>query len=104
MPSPLRFRLSFGRDKESVASALYDLLSPGGYILVYNVSIEPSPSENALERDLWEGAGFEIHAFDLDDRGVALGIGRELGWEAHAMPLDENIRSMYTLLQRRAAP
>ena len=64
---------------------LSDLLLPGGYILVYNVAVEPTPAANALSRNLWEGVGFEIHAFDQDDRGAAIGIGKELGWEMFSL-------------------
>ncbi len=93
-------RPGLGRDQESVAAALYELLRPDGYILVYNVAVEPTPAENALSRELWEGVGFEIHAFDQDDRGAAYGMGKELGWEAWATPLDENMRARYTVVRR----
>ena len=71
-----------------------------GFILVYNVAVEPKPADNALSRKLWERVGFKIVTFDQDDRGAAFRIGMQLGWEAQAAPLDENIRAMYTIVRR----
>jgi len=101
--SPGRWlQAGLGRDKEAFVAALYELVRPGGLIIVYNAAVEPTPAENAVLRDLWERAGFEIQVFDQDDRGAAIGIGKELGWEAQAAPLEGTIRARYTVVQRPA--
>ncbi|UCC30531.1 MAG: hypothetical protein JSU86_20320, partial [Phycisphaerales bacterium] len=95
---------SLGTTKEGFLQRIYDTLSPGGHVLSYSVGVDPFIAENAIDKPLWESAGFQVIAFDHDDRGAALGIGMELGWDEQATPLEENVRAMYTLLKKLGRP
>lgn len=86
--------------KEEFVGRLFELLAPSGLLLIYNVEVDPTPADNAFTRGEWESAGFKVIAFDQDDRGAALGIGLELGWDAKSSPLERTIRAKYTLLKR----
>ena len=88
------------QNKAEFAEALFGLLEPGGYVLGYSLGVGPFAVESAIERSLWAGAGFEVVAFDRDDRGAALGIGKELVWDRMATPLGKMIRAKYSLFRK----
>ena len=86
--------------KEDFMARLFELLAPGGLLLIYNVNVEPAITDNAFSQTDWESSGFKVLAFDRDDRGAALGIGLELGWDGKSSPLDQTIRAKYSLFKR----
>jgi len=97
-------RTSLASSKEDFVKRAYDAVSPGGRVLGYSVGVDPFLAESAIERTPWESAGSEIIEFDRDDRGAAIGIGLELGWDKQAAPLEETVRARYMLLRRADGP
>jgi hypothetical protein len=85
---------------DELAPRLFELTAPGGVVLIYNLTIDPVPAGNALDRATWERHGFSVETFDQDDAGAARGLSAELGWKVDSDPLAKALRAKYTLLRR----
>lgn len=109
-----RFLLKIGVDDAAFVKALYDILKPGGLVLIYNLCPAPSPPEKTyipwsdgrcpFPRALWESAGFEVLEFDKDDTHAAKNQGYALGWNQgpDSMDLEHDLFASYTLLRKKA--
>jgi len=96
-------------DDESYVRAVFDLLKPGGFALIYNLSPAPAPASEAYKpwadgrspfpRELYERVGFAVIAFDMDDSAAAREMGKALGW-AESMDLEKDLFGTYTLVRR----
>jgi hypothetical protein len=96
-------------DDETYVRAVYDLLKPGGFALIYNLSPAPAPAGEAYKpwadgrspfpRELYERVGFAVIAFDMDDSAAAREMGKALGW-AESMDLEKDLFGTYTLVRR----
>ena len=105
--------VQLGVDDETFLRAVLALLKPGGRFLIYNLC--PAPAKEGepyipwadgrcpFDRELCEGAGFEVLAFDVDDTPAARALGAALGWGAD-MDLEADLFGTYTLLRKPAAP
>lgn len=103
-----RMLVHLGVSDSAFVAAVHDALRPGGWFMIYNLC--PAPSEERyipwadgrcpFSRELLEGAGFEILAYDAKDDEAAREMGRCLGWDAQ-MDLERDLFSIYTLAQRR---
>jgi len=94
---------------ETFVRAMFDLLKPGGFALIYNLC--PAPSQEGepykpwsdgrspFARALYEKTGFSVVAFDADDTPAARAMGRALGW-AEQMDLEKDLFATYTLLRK----
>ena len=96
-------------DDETYVRAVYELLKPGGFALIYNLSPAPAPvgepykpwadGRSPFPRELYERIGFAVIAFDTDDSAAAREMGKALGW-AESMDLEKDLFGTYTLVRR----
>ena len=96
-------------DDEAYVRAVFELLKPGGYFLIYNLSPAPSKEgepykpwsdgRSPFALDVYERVGFEMIAFDFDDSQAARAMGKALGW-AESMDLDNDLFGTYTLARK----
>jgi hypothetical protein len=96
-------------DDETFVRAVYDLLKPGGFLLIYNLCPAPSkPDEpykpwsdgrSPFAREVYEKVGFRVVAFDTDDTPAAREMGRTLGWGT-AEELEKDLFGTYTLVRK----
>ena len=96
-------------DDETFVHAMFDLLKPGGFALIYNLC--PPPAEpgkpyipwadgrSPFPRELYERIGFAVVAFDLDDTAAAREMGKALGW-GESMDLEKDLFGTYTLVRK----
>jgi hypothetical protein len=96
-------------DDETFVRAMYDLLKPGGFALIYNLAPAPSKPEEPYKhwadgrspwpRELYERVGFAVIAYDTDDNEQARAMGKALGWDED-MNLETDLFGLYTLLRK----
>lgn len=96
-------------DDETYVRAVYDLLNPGGYFLIYNLCPAPSKEgepykpwsdgRSPFAREVFERAGFQVMSFDQDDTEAARAMGQALGW-AEDMDLQHDLFGTYTLVRK----
>lgn len=96
-------------DDETFVRAVYDLLKPGGFALIYNLAPAPSKPEEPYKhwadgrspwpRELYERVGFAVVAYDADDNAPARAMGKALGW-GEQMNLETDLFGLYTLLRK----
>jgi SAM-dependent methyltransferase len=112
-PVDPRRLVQLGVDDEAFVRAVFALLKPGGFALIYNLCPAPAPDDQPyipwadgrcpFARELCEQAGFEVAAFDVDDTPAARAMGAALGWGTD-MDLEADLFGTYTLLRRPAEP
>lgn len=107
-----RFLINLGVSNEDFAHAVFDVLNPGGYLLIYNLSPAQNPDDqpflpwadgrSPFSRDLLEKVGFEVIEFDKVDDEKAHEMARALEWDQGAKPmlLDKDLFSHYTLARK----
>lgn len=108
-----RMLVHLGVDDSTYVATLARILKPGGFALIYNLSPAPAPPGKPyipwadgrcpFPRTMWEGAGFEVLAFDVDDSEVARMMGHALAWddpEGGKMDLANDLFAHYTLVRR----
>jgi len=107
-----RLLVKLGVEDEAFVRVLYDLLNPGGYMLVYNICPAQSPPDQPFipwadgrfpfERELVERAGFKVLAWDRDDSAAIHDLWFALGYEEGQTreDLSKNLFAHYTLLRR----
>jgi hypothetical protein len=96
-------------DDETFVRAVYDLLKPGGFALIYNLCPAPSKPEEKYKpwadgrspfaRELCERVGFAVIAFDIDDSEAAREMGKTLAWGTDE-DLARDLFGVYTLLRK----
>jgi hypothetical protein len=96
-------------DDETFVRAMYDLLKPGGFALIYNLAPAPSAPDEPYKhwadgrspwpRELYERVGFAVIAYDNDDNEQARIMGSALGW-GEDMNLETDLFGIYTLLRK----
>lgn len=102
-----RRRLRLGVGEETYVRAVYDLLKPGGFFMIYNLCPGQSEEEYNPQADgrcpfsraLLEGVGFTVIAFDTDDTAQARTMGKLFGW-GEFMDLETDLFGMYTLAHK----
>lgn len=93
-------------------AALYGVLKPGGFALIYNISPAPAAAGKPyipwadgrcpFPRAQLEAAGFEVIAFDRDDSAFIRRMGHALGWDdpdGAKMDLKKDLFARYTLMR-----
>ena len=106
--------IDLGVDDAAFVKALYEALSPGGLIMIYNFSPAQAQEDQAyipwadgrcpFDRSLLKRAGFEIIAFDETDHEAAYDFWFALDLTAGASrdELAKNLFAHYTLLRKPA--
>lgn len=102
--------VQLGVDDRTFVQTLYDMLNPGGAVLIYNLSPAPSKPEEEYKpwsdgrcpfsRDVLESVGFKVVAFETVDDGPARDLGRALQWDVGGMDLENDLFAHYTLFQK----
>jgi hypothetical protein len=102
-----RMLVHLGVDDETYVRAIYNLLVPGGYFLIYNLC--PAQSEekyipwadgrSPFASELLESVGFTVLAYNRNDDAAAREMGRALGWDAE-MDLENDLFGVYTLVRK----
>ena len=97
-------------DDETFVKSVYDLLKPGGFALIYNLSPAPAKEgepykpwadgRSPFAREVYERVGFKVLDFDTDDSVAARAMGKTLGWAESGMDLEADLFGHYTLLQK----
>jgi len=109
-----RMLVNLGVSDSEYVATLYRMLKPGGSVLIYNLS--PAPNQPGtpykpwadgrcpFPEALWQGAGFQVIAFDRDDSPAAHAMGHALGWDRgpSAMDFEKDLFATYTLVQKPA--
>lgn len=107
-----RLLIRLGVSDDAFIRVLYNVLKPGGRVMIYNICPAPAPRDkpyipwadgrSPFTREQWEAAGFHVLAFDVDDSAAARAMGRALGWDQGEgkMDLDTDLFAWYTLVER----
>lgn len=85
-----RMLVKLGVSDEQFVKAVHDALKPGGVFLIYNLCPKQNPADKPylphadgecpFPRELLEKSGFEIVAFDRDDKPAAVDFWMALGF------------------------
>jgi len=104
-----RMLVHLGVDDATFVKAVYDVLKPGGYFLIYNLC--PAPAKPGEKYIPWADgrspfttatfttAGFKVLALDVDDSEAARTMGKIFGWGTD-QELAKNLFGTYTLVQK----
>lgn len=101
-----RMLVDLGVSPEEFLRAAAEALVPGGILAIYNLCpakradkyVPWAYGESPFTREEFAAAGFEVLAFDVDDREQAMELGAALGWD----DVDENLFAWYTLARRKS--
>lgn len=105
--------IQLGVEPEVFVREVARVLKPGGLFLMYNICPKQSPIGEAykpwadgrspFEREMLEGAGFEVLAFDSDDATKMRELAKGLGWDSGNEPMDleNDFFVLYTLTRKR---
>ncbi len=102
-----RTLVHLGVDDEAFVRAVYDLLAPGGYFMIYNFYpaqsaekyIPWADGQTPFTKDVFERVGFTLVAYDMDDTATARAMGKALGWDQQ-MNLETDLFGMYTIARK----
>jgi len=103
-----------GVDDDLFVKSLYDVLKPGGRVMIYNIC--PAPSQPGqpykpwadgrcpFAQQVWTSIGFRVIAFDRDDSEEIRGVARALGWDQGDAPIDlkSDLFAQYSLMEKPA--
>lgn len=107
-----KFLVHLGVDDTTFIKSVFDALKPGGIFLIYNLSPKQNPAdkpylphadgESPFTKADLEKAGFEVLAFDVDDRDTALKYWMALGFNAGKPESEtrDNLFAWYTICRR----
>lgn len=102
-----RMLVHLGVDDETFVRAVYGLLVPGGYFMIYNLYpaqsaekyIPWADGETPFAKELFERVGFTLLAYDVDDTATARKMGKALGWDQQ-MNLETDLFGIYTIARK----
>lgn len=109
-----RNMLDYGVDDRGYVQTLFDILNPGGYVLIYNICpaqakagekyIPWADGRSPYSRELYESIGFEVLVFDRKDDAATRKMATLLGWNAAPfnMDVENNLFAWYTIVRKPA--
>lgn len=112
-PADIRQLVDLGVDDSTFVVAVRNILKPGGYLMIYNLSPAMSQPDqpyrpwtdghDPFPRSLWENTGFEVIAYDEVDDDAARAMGKALGWDEgeSRMNLASDLFGRYTLVRKK---
>ncbi len=99
-----------GVEQREFVETVFAALKPGGLFLIYNLSPKQSEEQYMpwadgrcpFPKGMFEAAGFEVIAFDVDDSKAARRLGDALMWNQGPRPmnLEEDLFGLYTLVRK----
>ena len=107
--------IDLGVSDQVFLTAIFNALSPGGKLVIYNLYPKPSgPKEkyrpmadgrSPFSREQYEKAGLKVVAFEIDDHVSARKMGRLLGWDKNQAgetvdDLEKNLFALVTIVAR----
>ncbi len=106
-----RMLVDLGLPPEEFLPALAGILEPGGILAIYNICPAPRAErylpwaygESPFTRAEFAAAGFELLAFDVDDRAAVQELAHALGWEEQGMDIEDDTFAWYTVARRTGA-
>jgi SAM-dependent methyltransferase len=111
-PIPKKHAVDLGTDDESFLRAFFDLLVPGGRMIIYNICPGPAPpgkpfipwsdGRNPFPRELWEKVGFRVLEFDKDDNTAVRAQAHALGWDTgeEKTDIEHDLFGSYSIVER----
>ncbi len=112
-PVDPRMLVHLGVSDSEYVAALARTVRKGGRVLIYNLCPAPAaPGKPYIPwadgrcpfpRKAWEGAGFQVVAFEVDDSPAARAMGHALAWDQGdgAMKLERDLFATWSLFERR---
>lgn len=109
---PPRMSIDLQVTDEQFLRAIFALLRPGGYLVIYNLYPRQNPpdkpylpwadGQTPFSRSLFESVGFEVLVFDRDDTPFARRMGLTLGWDRgpDGMDVASGLFGIYTVARR----
>ena len=84
-------------------------LKPGGIFAIYNLCPAPRSDryipwaygESPFTKEEFAAAGFELLAFDVDDRAQAQELGFALQWDQQGQDVENDLFAWYTVARRK---
>ena len=107
-----RMLVDLGVDDATFLKGLHDLLKANGMVIIYNICpakanadqdyVPWAEGENPFSREQWQTAGFEVLHYDIEDHAAARDLGRALGWDrgANPMNLSQDLFAWYSIMRR----
>lgn len=107
-----KYLIHLGVSNQAFLQAVADMLNPGGYFLIYNLSPAQNPEDkpylpwadgrSPFTREMFKAAGLEVVEFDKVDDVEAHKMARALEWDQGAQPmnLEKDLFSHYTLARK----
>lgn len=107
--------IDLGVSDQVFLAAIFNTLSPGGKLVIYNLYPKPSgPKEkfrpmadgrSPFSREQYEKAGLKVVTFEMDDHVNARKMGRLLGWDKNQAgetvdDLEKNLFALVTIVAR----
>ena len=112
-PADERFLIKLGASDEVVLKSFFEVLKPGGKMLVYNICPALTPPDkpfvpwsdgrSPFTRQQWEAAGFKVDVIDQDDSAAVRVMVHALGWgddPEEKWDIDHDMSVLYTLVER----
>lgn len=115
-PVDKRMLVDLGMPDEEFVIALFDMLKPGGKVLIYNLCPAPAPPDKPyipwadgrcpFPEDMLKRTAFRVLAYNKKDDAAARAMGRALGWDQGegAMELEKDLFAWYTLFEKPSGP
>ena len=103
-----RMLVDLGVPPERFLAEVAHVLEPGGIFAIYNLCPAPREDryipwaygESPFTREEFAAAGFELLAFDVDDRAEAQELGWALGWDEQGQDVENDLFAWYTVARR----
>ncbi len=104
-----RMLVDLGVPPEQFLAEVARVLKPGGIFALYNLCPAPSKDrylpwaygESPFTKEEFAAAGFELLAFDVDDRAEAQELGWALKWDEQGQDVANDLFAWYTVARRR---
>jgi SAM-dependent methyltransferase len=106
-----RMLVDLGVPPEQFLAEVAAVLKPGGIFAIYNLCpaqrsdryIPWAYGESPFTKEEFAAAGFELLAFDVDDRAQAQELGWALKWDEQGQDVENDLFAWYTVARRREA-
>ena len=104
-----RMLVDLGVPPDQFLAEVARALKPGGIFAIYNLCpaqrsdryIPWAYGESPFTKEEFAAAGFELLAFDVDDRAQAQELGWALEWDKQGQDVENDLFAWYTVARRR---